>query len=407
MDTIALGGVYLHTLTPLAKDATTELILRLPAGKVRIRAVVRRSLPGRGMALEFVQMAPEDRARLNQFLSQQDAARKASSVPPASHSQSASTTDAVVGLPTGEVCVRAIVLRSLQGRDMGLEFLQMAPEDRARLNQFLSQQDATRTASSVPPASHSQSAASVAEGLTDPLLFERELKQMLEAAGKGTYYQLLAVTPESPHEEIKKSYYAIARKFHPDGHMDKIEFIGPLKELMVLVTVAYDTLMDGEKRTSYDRVLAASGAFNLQREKTEAQETIEECLNRANECLRAGNFVGSIVWLRKCAHKAPDTAKYHALLARSLATVVAYRDESIEHFRKAIDLDPWDTTAYFQFGELYEKMGLPWRARPLYSKVLEINPVHTKALERLEQLDSEEKSTESPSLLSRVFGKKD
>jgi tetratricopeptide (TPR) repeat protein len=337
VDTIGLGGVYLNTLKPLAKGSTTDLVLGLSTGKVCIRATVRRSLPGRGMGLEFVQMAAEDRARLNQFLLQQDAPHKVSAV---------------------------------------------------------------------PRVSNSQSATSVAEEPTGPVPFERELKHLIEVAEKGTYYQLLAVTPESPSKDIKKSYYAFARKFHPDLHMDKSEFIGPLKELMAVVTVAYNTLKDEQKRANYDRVLAASGAFNLQRGKTESQETVEECLKRANECLRAKNFIGSVVWLRKCVHREPDRAKYHAMLARSLATVVAYRDESIEHFQKAIDLDPWNTTAYFQFGQLYEEMQLPWRARTLYLKILEINPVHTKARERLEQLDAEERSGNSPSIISRVFGKK-
>jgi curved DNA-binding protein CbpA len=337
VDTIGLGGVYLNALQPLAKGSVTDLILGLPTGKVFTRAVVRRSLLGRGMGLEFVQMASEDRARLNQFLLQLDAPHKASAVPRRSNSQSATT---------------------------------------------------------------------VAKEPTVALSFERELKGLLEVAGKGTHYQLLAVTPESSRKEIKKSYYAIARKFHPDHHMSKSELIELLKDLMAAVTVAYDTLNDDQKRASYDKVLAASGAFHLQRGKTESQETLEECFSRASACVRAKNFVGSIVWLRKCVYRAPDKAKYHAMLARSLATVAAYRDEAIEHFEKAIDLDPWDTTAYFQFGELYEKMQLPWRARPLYSKVLELNPEHTKARARLEQFDSEEKGGKSASFMSRVFGKK-
>lgn len=317
-----------------------------------------------------------------------------------------STTDLTVGLSTGKICIRAIVRRSLPGRGMGLEFVQMASEDRGRLNRFLLQQNAPQKASAAPPVSNAPSATSAAREPRGPLPFERELKQLIEVAEKGTYYQLLAVTPESPSKEIKKSYYAFARKFHPDHHMSKGEFIEPLKELMAVVTVAYNTLKDEQKRASYDKALAASGTFNLQRGKTESQETIEECLNRANECLRAKNFIGSIVWLRKCVQRAPDGAKYHAMLARSLATVVAYRDESIQHFQKAIDLDPWNTAAYFQFGKLYEEMQLPWRARPLYQKVLEINPAHTKARERLEQLDSEERSGKSLSLMTRMFGKK-
>jgi tetratricopeptide (TPR) repeat protein len=337
VDTIALGGVYLNTLNPLPKGSTTDLTMGLPTGRFRTRAIVRRSLPGRGMGLEFIQMAPEDRARLNLFLLQPDSPRKVSAFPPAANAQ--------------------------------------------------------------PPIP-------VADEPTDALLFARELKRLLAVADQGTYYQLLAVTPESPRKEIKKGYYAIARKFHPDHHMRNSELIRPLEDLMTVVTVAYDTLKDERKRASYDKMLAVSGAFNLQRGKTESRETVEECLNRANECLRAKNFAGSIVWLRKCVRRAPDGGKYHAMLARSLATIRAYRYEAIEHFQRAIDLDPWDITAYFQFGELYEKMQLPWRARPLYSKVLEIDPMHTKARKRLGQIDSEERSGKSPSLKSRVFGKK-
>jgi len=78
------------------------------------------------------------------------------------------------------------------------------------------------------------------------------------------------------------------------------------------------------------------------------------------------------------------------LLAVSLATVGHHQHEAIEHFQKAIEIDPWNVPAYFHFGKLYEQMQLPWRARPLYSKVLEIEPKHTGANERLAELDARE-----------------
>jgi tetratricopeptide (TPR) repeat protein len=79
---------------------------------------------------------------------------------------------------------------------------------------------------------------------------------------------------------------------------------------------------------------------------------------------------------------APNEAKFHATLARSLGTLPQYRNEAIDHFQKAIELDPWDATSYLQCAELYEEMQLPLFADNLYSKLLEINPVHAKARER-------------------------
>jgi hypothetical protein len=55
----------------------------------------------------------------------------------------------------------------------------------------------------------------------------------------------------------------------------------------------------------------------------------------------------------------------------------------VEHFQKASELDQRDPLAYLQLGELYETLQLPWRAGPLYSKVLEMDPGQAVARHRL------------------------
>ena len=45
-----------------------KLLLDLPQGEVRARAVVRRVNPLKGMGLEFISMTQEHRARLNRSL---------------------------------------------------------------------------------------------------------------------------------------------------------------------------------------------------------------------------------------------------------------------------------------------------------------------------------------------------
>jgi hypothetical protein len=68
LDTIALGGLFILTKAPAAKQSMVQLLVEAPTGDVRARAVVRWSKPETGMGVEFVAMAPEDRARLAQFL---------------------------------------------------------------------------------------------------------------------------------------------------------------------------------------------------------------------------------------------------------------------------------------------------------------------------------------------------
>jgi tetratricopeptide (TPR) repeat protein len=328
-ETMGLGGLYLHTPNPPSDGSTIELIFDLPTGEVRARAIVRNSVPTKGMGVQFVQMRPEDRAKLNQYLSRQEISQKVSAL---AGSRSANTRSSNVQL--------AISPRR---------------EEAARSR------------------------------------FDRELSLLIELTGKGTYYQLLGVTAESPGSQVKRNYYSLARKFHPDRHVGNRELITRLKNLMVVITEAYRTLANPGKRAAYDKSLADMGSFRMHRQKTGTEESVEEWLKRANECLRAKNFVGSIVWLRKCTEAAPETALYRAMLARSLGTLPQYHNEAVAHFQKAIDLDPWKESVYVQLAELFDEMRLPGRARAVYSKLLEINPTHIKACEQLATLETQEK----------------
>jgi curved DNA-binding protein CbpA len=327
-EAMGLGGMFLYTRNPLAKGSMIDLIIDVGSEGIRARGTVRDTTPGTGMGLQFVQMHPEDRARLSRFLKAQETV-------------------------SNEQTVRA------------------EPSAKAAWSVAAEQE---------PPSVVKPEAE---------LRFESEVKSMLEIAQRGTYYQLLGLTPEASRKKVKESFYALARKFHPDRHMGS-NSVESLQKLMEAITAAYKTLTSEQAKASYDKMLTASGAFSLERAKSESQETVEEYLRQATQCLNARNFAGSIVWLRKCVAIAPEIGKYRAMLARSLANVKGYRNEAIEQFERAIKLDPWNTTAYLQFAELYENMRLPWRARPLYRKVLEIDPQHPRACERLAKLDSED-----------------
>lgn len=69
------------------------------------------------------------------------------------------------------------------------------------------------------------------------------------------YYLLLGVNKRSSKEEIKTNYRRLAKKYHPDANVGSPEAEEVFKEL----TVAYDTLMDKEKKKKYDRQVARYG----------------------------------------------------------------------------------------------------------------------------------------------------
>lgn len=68
LETLGLGGLFVLTSEPPPLRSMVRLLLDLPGGEVRARAVVRRINPVKGMGIEFISMSHEDRARLNKSL---------------------------------------------------------------------------------------------------------------------------------------------------------------------------------------------------------------------------------------------------------------------------------------------------------------------------------------------------
>ncbi|MCU1458856.1 MAG: DnaJ-class molecular chaperone with C-terminal Zn finger domain [Actinomycetia bacterium] len=62
------------------------------------------------------------------------------------------------------------------------------------------------------------------------------------------FYELLEVDRSATGEEIKRSYRALARQYHPDANPGDPEAESRFKE----ISVAYETLRDPEKRRQYD-----------------------------------------------------------------------------------------------------------------------------------------------------------
>jgi molecular chaperone DnaJ len=69
------------------------------------------------------------------------------------------------------------------------------------------------------------------------------------------FYELLGVSRDATPEEIKRAYKRLAREHHPDVNPDDAESEARFKE----IALAYETLMDPERRRRYDTFGTAAG----------------------------------------------------------------------------------------------------------------------------------------------------
>jgi len=404
---MALGGLFLQTPTPPTKGSMLELLFEIAVGsQVRARAVVRNSVPGTGMGVKFVHMQAEDRSRLNKFLkTQMEAGNIQKEI--SSDDEQLPALDETDSLPDAQ---------SLDGGPAAsptsvdeapaasaADFAQQKVAPREVAQEPVPVQEPQNPCPEIDPQPPSQNRGNPAQQDSptqdDSEVSDEELARFLALSEKSNHYHLLGVTSDASSQEIKRGFYVLARKFHPDRHMNRPDWVKPLQQLMGAITEAHNILSDELKRGNYDRKLI--------HRQTEAQETVEECVKLAANALRDENREGAIFWMRKCVNISPHEPKHRVSLASCLANVAHHRREAVEHFQKAIELDQWNTEAYLQCGELYEIMKLPWRAASLYSKILEFDPGHVLARQRLARSESTEKgmSKKKPSR-AKLFSRK-
>ena len=78
---ISAGGVFIEDSAPLSEGTVFSFDVRVGNTDVPVRGVVRRSVPGVGMGVQFQQLSGEDRSQLERLLvnlekSQKPAAKK-------------------------------------------------------------------------------------------------------------------------------------------------------------------------------------------------------------------------------------------------------------------------------------------------------------------------------------------
>jgi tetratricopeptide (TPR) repeat protein len=203
--------------------------------------------------------------------------------------------------------------------------------------------------------------------------------------------------------DVKRRFYQMARQFHPDRHMDHPEWTSRLEILMDALTTAYKVLSTEEPVTSY----ATEAPRIPAQEQNEPKRSAQEWLEKARECIAEKNYIGSILWLRRAIETEPHCSSYRAMLGESLAHVPEYRREAVEQFEKAIELDPRNLTAHLHYAHMLEQMKMPWRARPHYVQVLELDMNHREARARLNFLDATApRHISRSSLLGRLTGRR-
>ncbi len=229
---------------------------------------------------------------------------------------------------------------------------------------------------------------------------------MLDRAKSQSYYDLLNISPTALPDEIKKSYYSLAKKYHPDRyHQSTVaDLKSALETIFSTLAQAYDTLKVPATRASYDAKIfrldpSQAGAATdkpAQATATTTAPTANYKLADLNYRQGRGQYDQQDYWsaiqaFRQSVRLEPENARYRYWLGMSLSKNTKWRREAEEHFLKAIQLEQFTADHYVGLGLLYKEAGMMKRAENQFKQALQVAPDHKVAREAIEALTGGQK----------------
>ena len=226
------------------------------------------------------------------------------------------------------------------------------------------------------------------------------------------HYEVLELPTTANVNEIKDTYYAMARRYHPDRfHLKSgTKFHAQISSAFARVTQAYETLMNPNARAGYDQTLerlrqyADSGSrADRANQAAESEEELdfdetgsetgraEYSFREGCGALDQGRTKAAIKYLGNAARLEPQEARYRAYYGRALATEEKTRRLAESEFQAAVKLEPGNAVFRTMLAELYFDLKFHRRARTEVDRALSIDPHNASANLLLRKLEKSRK----------------
>jgi len=233
------------------------------------------------------------------------------------------------------------------------------------------------------PAATAKPAAPAPAPLPEGRELEAEMSQRFDQMDTQDLYQVLGVSPSAPADDIRRAYYGLARRFHPDRVRN--DQVKPRAEKVFgRITEAYATLSDPDVRQRYDLEEAGRAPNRGDSHTADTTDLARQNFRTGREHLERGHLAEALGFLVNACRQDPTRPEYFELLGVTQSKNPRFRKDAEENLLKAIALDPASASAHAHLGALYDRTGAADKAREMYRKALEWDPDNAIARQGLE-----------------------
>jgi curved DNA-binding protein CbpA len=243
--------------------------------------------------------------------------------------------------------------------------------------------------------------------------FLSQIQEQYQKCNFHEYYQILNISPSSSTLDIKRAYYQMATKFHPDKHAAYAsqEVKTKLTKIFTHLTEAYTILSDSDRRKEYDKSL--SGQV-LDRERAEENTDSSESSysSQARTIFNDGllemwnhNLTKAAQLFCKALQLDGSQSKYFYYHGYVLRQKKNFK-EALESLNNALRLDPDNPDYIAELGYISLGLGLSKKAQINFEKALKISPSNKKARAGLNEMEEQNKGKYKTGKLLSLFTSK-
>lgn len=212
----------------------------------------------------------------------------------------------------------------------------------------------------------------------------REIATRALEIDRQNYFEMLGIARDAGAESVRKAYFGLVKKWHPDRVPAELAAVKPFAErIFHHLTAAQRTLSDDTERGKYMRSVTDGGGTPESERQLAAILQAAMDQQKAEVLIRRRDYAGAIELLRGAIEMSPEDADAHATLAAALLAQSPGKErvpEMLALVDRALELSPKHDRAHHTRALVLRRAGREAEALVSLEKAAELNPKNLEAV---------------------------
>ena len=188
-------------------------------------------------------------------------------------------------------------------------------------------------------------------------------------------YEVLELMPGASTDEIKSAYHRLAKHWHPDRYSGQAKTEAEIR--FRALAEAFNQLKDPVRRIAMQKapeqaVISTGPAATA----PPAERSADDWYKEAKEAMEEQHLERALGLIQVALRQDSKRPEYHLLFAQVLLQSNGDSRLAIRALETVLRIQPNNADACILLAELFEKQGMPVRARKLMQTAREVAPNH-------------------------------